>query len=349
LGAFDFRALIEGYLYFMKKIPLIRAGLTFLLGVLYIEASTSKAEMLLVANKGDKTVSLVDPTSEMQIAKIAENAVTAHELIASPDGKLAYVPIYGNSGVGKPGTDGQLIRIMDLESRSIVGTIDFGKGIRPHCPLFGPKDGLLYVTTELQQSVTVIDPKTLAIIGSIPTGKNESHMLVLSHDGHRGYTANVRSGTISVLNLDKRTLEQVVQVAPVIQRIAVTMDDRFIITADQTALRLAVIDAKTLKIVKSVALPGLAYGTAVTPDGKSLVVAIPGAQKAGLVDLATMRLIKTLPMPKSPQEVLVRPDGLVAYVSCDSSAQVAEIDLEHFTLKKLIKVGAGDDGLAWVK
>jgi YVTN family beta-propeller protein len=333
----------------MKKIPLIRAGLTFLLGVLYIEASTSKAEMLLVANKGDKTVSLVDPTSEMQIAKIAENAVTAHELIASPDGKLAYVPIYGNSGVGKPGTDGQLIRIMDLETRSIVGTIDFGKGIRPHCPLFGPKDGLLYVTTELQQSVTVIDPKTLAIIGSIPTGKNESHMLVLSHDGHRGYTANVRSGTISVLNLDKRTLEQVVQVAPVIQRIAVTMDDRFIITADQTALRLAVIDAETLKIVKSVALPGLAYGTAVTPDGKSLVVAIPGAQKAGLVDLATMRLIKTLPMPKSPQEVLVRPDGLVAYVSCDSSAQVAEIDLEHFTLKKLIKVGAGDDGLAWVK
>ena len=333
----------------MKKIPLIRAGLTFLLGVLYIEASTSKAEMILVANKGDKTVSLVDPTSEMQIAKIAENAVTAHELIASPDGKLAYVPIYGNSGVGKPGTDGQLIRIMDLESRSIVGTIDFGKGIRPHCPLFGPKDGLLYVTTELQQSVTVIDPKTLAIIGSIPTGKNESHMLVLSHDGHRGYTANVRSGTISVLNLDKRTLEQVVQVAPVIQRIAVTMDDRFIITADQTALRLAVIDAETLKIVKSVALPGLAYGTAVTPDGKSLVVAIPGAQKAGLVDLATMRLIKTLPMPKSPQEVLVRPDGLVAYVSCDSSAQVAEIDLEHFTLKKLIKVGAGDDGLAWVK
>ena len=333
----------------MKKIPLIRAGLTFLLGVLYIEASTSKAEMLLVANKGDKTVSLVDPTSEMQIAKIAENAVTAHDLIASPDGKLAYVPIYGNSGVGKPGTDGQLIRIMDLESRSIVGTIDFGKGIRPHCPLFGPKDGLLYVTTELQQSVTVIDPKTLAIIGSIPTGKNESHMLVLSHDGHRGYTANVRSGTISVLNLDKRTLEQVVQVAPVIQRIAVTMDDRFIITADQTALRLAVIDAETLKIVKSVALPGLAYGTAVTPDGKSLVVAIPGAQKAGLVDLATMRLIKTLPMPKSPQEVLVRPDGLVAYVSCDSSAQVAEIDLEHFTLKKLIKVGAGDDGLAWVK
>ncbi|KAB2643561.1 MAG: hypothetical protein DVB35_08000 [Verrucomicrobia bacterium] len=305
--------------------------------------------MLLVANKGDKTVSLVDPTSEMQIAKIAENAVTAHELIASPDGKLAYVPIYGNSGVGKPGTDGQLIRIMDLETRSIVGTIDFGKGIRPHCPLFGPKDGLLYVTTELQQSVTVIDPKTLAIIGSIPTGKNESHMLVLSHDGHRGYTANVRSGTISVLNLDKRTLEQVVQVAPVIQRIAVTMDDRFIITADQTALRLAVIDAETLKIVKSVALPGLAYGTAVTPDGKSLVVAIPGAQKAGLVDLATMRLIKTLPMPKSPQEVLVRPDGLVAYVSCDSSAQVAEIDLEHFTLKKLIKVGAGDDGLAWVK
>ena len=80
-------------------------------------------------------------------------------------------------------------------------TSTFGHGVRPHLPVFGPKDGMLYVTTELDQSITIIDPKTLKIVGSIPTGQPESHMLAISHDGRRGYTANVGPGTVSVLDM----------------------------------------------------------------------------------------------------------------------------------------------------
>src|SRR5436190_8984659 len=69
---------------------------------------------LLVANKGDQSLGIIDPTAGRQIATVPENGETGHEVIASPDGKLAFVPIYGNSGVGKPGTDGQLIRVIDL-------------------------------------------------------------------------------------------------------------------------------------------------------------------------------------------------------------------------------------------
>jgi len=53
-----------------------------------------------------------------------------HEVAASADGKAAFVPIFGNAGVGKPGTDGQLIRVIDLAKHQITGTIDFGKGVR---------------------------------------------------------------------------------------------------------------------------------------------------------------------------------------------------------------------------
>ncbi len=60
------------------------------------------------------------------------------------------------------------------------------------------------MTTELDQSVTIIDPKTLKIVGSIPTGQPESHMLTISHDGLRGYTANVGPGTVSVLDIKAR-------------------------------------------------------------------------------------------------------------------------------------------------
>src|SRR6266404_5292667 len=138
-------------------------------------ASAKSGGYLLVANKGDHTLGIIDVAAGRQIAAIPEDGTTGHEVIASPDGKRAFVPIYGNSGVGHPGTDGRLLRVIDLAKREIVGTVDFGKGVRPHCAVVGPKNGLLYITTELDNSVTIIDPATLKIIGTIPTSQPESH------------------------------------------------------------------------------------------------------------------------------------------------------------------------------
>src|SRR6202007_1205879 len=104
-----------------------------------------------------------------------EGGVTGRESVASPDGKLAYVPIYGDSGVGQPGTDGTNMVVIDLASRKVVGNVDFGNGVRTHCPNLGPRSGLLYVSTELDRSISIVDPATLKIIGSIPTGQEQSH------------------------------------------------------------------------------------------------------------------------------------------------------------------------------
>jgi YVTN family beta-propeller protein len=157
------------------------------------------AQSLLVVNQGDADVSIVNPLSAQQVATVADNTpgVHGHEVAASADGRTAFVPIYGSSGVGRPGIDGHEILVIDLASRKIVGHIDFGHGVRPHFPLLDPASGLLYVTTELDNSVTVIDPRTRKIIGAVPTGQAESHMLAVSHDGKLGYTANVGPGTVS--------------------------------------------------------------------------------------------------------------------------------------------------------
>jgi YVTN family beta-propeller protein len=305
------------------------------------------SDLLLVVNKGNGTLSIVDPVSCKQIAAVDEKGITGHEVAASPDGKLAYVPIYSSAGVGRPGTDGTLIRVIDLATHAIVGTIDFGHGIRPHRPVIGPKNGLLYVTTELDQSVSIIDPATLRVIGSVPTGYPQSHMLAISSDGTRGYTANVSSGTVSVLDLDARKLITAIPVATIVQRIALSVDNRWAFTADQTKARLAVIDTATNAVSTSIPLPGLAFGTAPTPDGKWLLVALPALSMVGVVDLQTMHVVRRIDVPKAPQEILVRPDGAVAYVSCDSSAKVAVLDLTAWSVQGLINVGPTDDGLAW--
>jgi YVTN family beta-propeller protein len=302
---------------------------------------------LLVDNKGDKTLGLIDPETCKQIAVIEEDGETGHEVAASPDGKRAFVPIYGNSGVGHPGTDGRLVRVIDLETRKIVGTVDFGKGVRPHCAVIGPKNGLLYVTTELENSITIIDPETIKIIGTVPTGQPESHMLAITSDGRKGYTANVGPGTVSVLDLEAKKLVTVIPISKNTQRISVSTDDRWVFTADQTKPQLAVIDTSSNKVKSWIELPGTGYGTAPTPDGKWLVVAMSGVNKVGVVDLQTMKLAHTFDVPKAPQEVAVRPDGAVAYISCDASKQVAVLDLKQWKITNLIDAGRGADGLAW--
>ena len=302
---------------------------------------------VLVCNKSDHSVGIIDPSAGKMIATVPDSGITVHEVIATPDGKTAFAPVYGNSGVGLPGTDGTTIDVIDIAARKRIATIDLGKPSRPHCPMINPRDGLLYVTTEITQSITVIDPKTLKVVGSIPTGQPESHMLAISHSGKRGYTANVGPGTVSVLDLVHRKNLAVIHVTPNTQRVAVSMDDREVFTADQKEPRVAVIDTATNKVKDWIPLPAVAYGTAVTLDGRWLLAAEPDTNNVAVVDLRTLRVARAIPVGKMPQEVIITPDGSTAYVSCVASHQVAEINLKTWKMDKLIEAGKGADGLAW--
>ena len=316
------------------------------LGVFTVSANAASG-WLLVANKGDNAMGIIDPVAARQVAEVAEGGVTGHEIITSPDGKLAYVPIYGDSGVGMPGTDGSNMVVIDLAARKVVGNLDFGKGVRPHCPKFGPHDGFLYVSTELDRSISVIDPATLKIVGSVPTGQEQSHMFAITRDGHRAYTANVGPGTVSVLDLQARKTIAIIPVSGQVQRISLSVDDKLVFTSDVTKPQLAVIDTATNKVKTWIPLPGLGYGSDTTADGRWLLLALPLVHQLGVVDLHAMKVAHTIDLPARPQEVLISPDQKMAYVSCDQSGKVAAIRISDWTVTNLIDAGKGTDGLAW--
>ncbi len=321
--------------------------LLLLLAMAMYSESNSRRGILLVANKGDHSMGIIDPESGRQVATVPVGGITGHEVIASPDGRTAYVPIFGNSGVGLPGTDGANMVAIDIASRKVTGNLEFGRGVRPHCPMFGPKDGLLYVTTELDKAVAVVDPRALKVVASIPTGQPESHMLAISSDGRRGYTSNVGPGTVSVLDLEARKTLAVIPVTPHSQRISLSADDKLAFTSDQVKPRLAVIDTAANKVRQWIPLEASGYGSAATRDGRWLLLALPSAHRVAVIDLHTMEVAHSIDVPPAPQEVLIRPDQRVAYVSCDSNHQVAEIDLAQWKVNRLIEAGRGADGLAW--
>jgi DNA-binding beta-propeller fold protein YncE len=322
-------------------------AIPFVLVSLIALTAHAQQSRLLVAQKGEQSLAIVDPIAGTVLASVPEGGTTGHEVIASPDGRLAYVPIYGNSGVGKPGTNGTSLVVIDIAAQKVVGSLDFGHGVRPHMPIFGPKDGLLYVTTELDHSVSLIDPKTLKIVSAISTGQPESHMLALSHDGLRGYTANVGPGTVSVLDIPNRKLLTIIPISNETQRISITPDDHWVFTADQTQPRLAAIDTRTNQIAHWVTLPGIAYGTATTLDGKFVLVTIPTQNKLAIVDIAAMKVIRSIDTPADPEEVMAQPGNKTAWVSSVASHTESELDLTTWQITRKIETGKGTDGIAW--
>jgi YVTN family beta-propeller protein len=312
---------------------------------------TAGAQSLLVANQGDATLSVIDAASGKQVAVVEEKTpgVHGHEVVASADGRTAFLPIYGSTGVGKPGIDGHEMLVIDVPTHTVVAHVEFGHGVRPHLPVLDAKRHLLYVTTELDNAITVIDTKTQKIVGKVPTGAEQSHMLVLSHDGTKGYTSNVGPGTVSALDMVGRKTIAVIPVSGDVQRIAISNDDRWVFTSDQTQPRLAVIDTKTNKVAKWVELPGTGYGAAATADGKFLLIAIPATNEVAVVDLEAMKVARTIKVPARPQEVLIQPGAAVAYVSCMGVGKVAAIDLKSWDVARVIDAGPGADGLAWAK
>jgi YVTN family beta-propeller protein len=306
--------------------------------------SIVSAQRLLVANQGDHTMLVIDPVSRQTVAKVGVD-INGHEVIASPDGRLAYVPIYGNSGVGKPGTDGRTVEVIDIASGRAMEIIDLGKAVRPHCAKFGP-DGMLYVSAELAKAVDVIDPGTRKVVAELPTGQVDSHMFVITPDGSRVYTANVFAGSVSVVDAHKRSLVATIPVAGDVQRISISPDGHTVYTHDEQKPRIAVIDTATNTIAKWWDIPAVVYASAPTPDGKFLIANAPSG-KLLVLDTTTGKLVHSYDIPAALGEPLVWPDGSRAYVSCPQAGTIEILNLKTWELEKPIELTKGVDGLAF--
>jgi YVTN family beta-propeller protein len=328
--------------------------------------------ILLVANSnetlhrnGEGYITLVDPASGEILKKIPDGGITAHEVVASKDGRLAFAPIYGNGVVGGPGTDGSIVSVLDLVAGKVAGTIDFGHGVRPHFAVWGP-DGLIYVTIELEQAVSIIDPQTLKVVGSIPTGQINSHNVIVSHDGRRAYTSNVYPGTVSVLDVKARKLITVISVAPPepdlktaiaqkrwgVQRIGISPDDKTVLTCAWSKSEVIAIDTATNTVRATVPVASGCYGAVVTPDGKWALAPMAPARQMAVIDTKTMKLVRNVDLPAMPQEILVRPDGGEVYISCRAEdpkdkESVAFVRTADWTVERTVATGYFPDGLSW--
>lgn len=301
---------------------------------------------LLVVCKDDDALEVIDLETGEPAGAVVASGPTPHEVVATRDGRLAYLPVYSTAPVGFAGSDGRRVDIVDLVSFERVGDIRLAFPSRPHQAGLLPNDHLI-VSTELDESITVIDGPTRRVVWRLPTGQAESHTFAVSLDGCRLVTANVGPGSVSVIDVPSRTLLGVVEVAEKVNRICLEPDGRLAYTADQGAPRIGVIDTERVEQVGWIGLPSIGFGTAVTADGSHLVVALRAASEIAVIDRRSGEVAHRVATPDHPQAIVLHPDGVRAYSACDADDCVVEVDIRSGRLLRRFETGRNPDGMAW--
>src|ERR1700722_2098163 len=146
-----------------------------------ILAQPTPSQSLLVLSKHDHALSIVDPVTLKVVAR-APVGEDPHEVIASSDGKTAYVSIYGGGAYHK-------LSVIDLIAQKPLPDIDTGALNGPHGLAFA--GGKVWFTAEGAKAIARYDPATNKIDWIMGTGQNRTHMLYVTAGQKQLYTTHV--------------------------------------------------------------------------------------------------------------------------------------------------------------
>ena len=299
----------------------------------------SGGPILLVGNKGEDSLSFIALDDGRELAR-PKTGRMPHEIAISPDGKQAAVVAYG----------GTTIDLFDIASREKVRTIDLSPNEGPHGLVWLP-DGRIVATTERSQSIVIVDPAKGAVTASIATGQEGTHMVAVSKDGKRAYTANIGSGTVSVIDLEARKKLRDLAVGGQPEGIALSTDGRTLWVGDLQGARVQAFDSGTLEKLGQVATGAVPIRVAASPDGRWIVTSNFGAGTLTLIDAATRTKVRDIAVSGNGEAgqvtIMFGPNGRL-YAAETGRDQVAEIDLETGQVLRRLKAGRNGDGLAIV-
>jgi YVTN family beta-propeller protein len=325
-------------------------------------AQPTPHESLLVLSKHEHTLSIVDPAT-LKVVAHAPVGQDPHEVIASSDGKTAYVSIYGGGAY-------HTLSVIDLIGQKALPDIDLGPLNGPHGLTF--VGGKLWFTAEGAKVIGRYDPAKGKVDWVMGTGQNRTHMIFVTKDLRWIYTTNVASGTVSILERKAirimgpppgpgvtapfRTAtpyrmdwnQTVIPVGRGDEGFDVTPDGRELWTADAEDGTISIIDLASSKRVAT--LDAKVFGAnrlKFTLDGKLALISSLGSGDLVIYDVAARKEAKRVPIGHGAAGILVQPDGARAYIACTPDNYVAVLDLKTLEVVGKIDAGGEPDGLAW--
>jgi YVTN family beta-propeller protein len=204
---------------------------------------------------------------------------------------------------------------------------------------------LLYAANFSDDTITPIDPRTLAYGNPIAVGSRPGD-LAISRDGARVYTANQGSNDVSVVDTNAGKTIATIAVGKVPAGIRLTPDGSTLWVTNYEDGTLQAIDVATSKARPAFSVGQHPEELQIAPDGSRLYVVLQGQNALAVVDAAANRVIASVPVGRHPLGVALSPDGKRAYVSADASDDVTVVDTASLQAITHVPVGKTPQGLS---
>lgn len=290
---------------------------------------------LLVANKHSDTLCFIDP-STYKILDTISTGPNPHEIVITPDGRYGYLSNYAPPG--------NTISLIDLAARKHVKQIPTGKATRVHGAAMAPDGKFAYFTAGQTGYVIEVDTAANEVTRTIPTEGNISHMVLVSPDGKRLYTANIVSEDVSVIDRATGRLIKKIPCGEGVEGMAFTPDGKHLWAANQTGGSITIIDVATDEPVKTFPTADMPVRIHFTDDGALAIV--PCWSEKGIVtviDTKSLKEVKRIPVGSYAIGIELSPDGKKAFVGCEHEDGVHVIDLDKMEVEAVIQTGNGPD------
>ena len=326
-----------------------------------VVAQSTPQRMLLALSKREHTLAMVDPVT-LQVIGRAPVGPDPHEVIASSDGKTAYVSIYGGGRY-------HALSVIDLVEKKALPDIDTGALNGPHGLVF--VGGKLWFTAEGAKAIASYDPATTKIDWIMGTGQNRTHMIYVTPDEKQIYTTNISSASVSILEhvalppmgpppgmrppppaggppprMDWN--QTVIPVGKGDEGFDVSPNGHELWTANAQDGTLSVIDLASRKVTAT--LDAKTFGAnrlKFTPDGKLVLISRLNDGDLAIYDAASRKHFKTVHIGHGAAGILMDPDGQRAFIACSPDNYIVVLDLKTLEVTSHIDVGGEPDGLAW--
>src|SRR6202795_1418079 len=321
-----------------------------------LKAAETPSVSLLALSKAEQTLSIIDPTTLAVVARVPAGP-DPHEVIASDDGKFAYISNYGGGAYNT-------ITPVDLVAQETLAVIDLGALRGPHGLAFAA--GKVWFTAEAAKAIGSYDPATKQIDWILGTGQDRTHMIYVPPSLDPIVTSNVNSATITLIEKSNNSAgpppsgatprpaprinwtETVIPVGKGSEGFDVSPDGKEIWVGNAQDGTISVIDISAKKVVQTLnANVRGANRVKFTPDGKLVFVSTLGGPDLVILDGTTRKEVKRVPIGHGAAGILMQPDGQRAYVSCTPDDYIVVIDLKSLTVTSKINPGKNPDGLAW--
>lgn len=294
--------------------------------------------LLLIGNKGEDSLSVIDLANGRELGRVPTGRMP-HEIAVSPDGARAAVVAYGGSSID----------IVDIAARTKLRTIDLSPNDGPH-GLVWLDDGRLVATTERSQSLTIVDTRRNDAVRAIGTGQPGSHMVAVSPDKGRAYTANIAAGTVTVIDLAAGRKLRDIAVGGRPEGIALTPDGRTLWVGDLAGARVQAFDTDSFERIAEVRTGPVPIRVLISPDGRSVVTSNLGAGSLTFIDAATRKAVRDVPVSGEEAAgqvtILFSADGSRLYAAETGRDQVAEVEVATGAVLRRLPAGRNGDGLA---